>query len=55
MKACLIVDGRYIENSRKQTLYPVQLLQEGLLKELSQAIKSISWVSINFIPPIMPT
>lgn len=32
--ACLIVDGRYIERSSVQTLYPVQLLQENSLKGL---------------------
>jgi Xaa-Pro aminopeptidase len=31
--ACLIVDGRYEEKSRKQTLYPVQLLKENVLKD----------------------
>lgn len=33
-EACLIVDGRYFEKSKKQTLYTVQLLKEGLLKDL---------------------
>jgi Xaa-Pro aminopeptidase len=31
--ACLIVDGRYYERSQHQTLYPVSLLKENLLKE----------------------
>jgi Xaa-Pro aminopeptidase len=33
-EACLVVDGRYFESSSRQTLYPVQLLNENLLKEL---------------------
>jgi Xaa-Pro aminopeptidase len=32
-ETCLIVDGRYYERSRHQTLYPVQLLKENVLKE----------------------
>ena len=32
-KACLIVDGRYFESCSRQTLYPVQLLKEGVFKE----------------------
>ncbi len=35
----LIVDGRYIEKSGEQTLYPVALLREGLLKEWLTAQK----------------
>lgn len=33
-EACLIVDGRYFEKSSQQTLYPVQLLKDSILKEL---------------------
>lgn len=32
-KTCLIVDGRYLEKSQKQTLYPVQLLKENILRD----------------------
>jgi len=31
--ACLIVDGRYYEQSQRQTVYQVQLLKENVLKE----------------------
>lgn len=31
--ACLIVDGRYYERSRHQTVYPVQLLKENVLTD----------------------
>lgn len=33
-EACLIVDGRYLERSSQQTLYPVLLLSKDSLKEL---------------------
>jgi Xaa-Pro aminopeptidase len=31
--ACLIVDGRYFEQSHRQSLYPILLLKESILKE----------------------
>ena len=32
-QSCLLVDGRYFETASKQTLYPVLLIKEGILKE----------------------
>jgi Xaa-Pro aminopeptidase len=38
-EACLIVDGRYFEQSQRQTLYSVQLFKESLLKELITSLQ----------------